>query len=71
MLQAAWDTCEQLGAGAHYADHVYAAADAYNKSPQDPTHQNTLAAVLYAPIICPDHAADALTSIAGIDGLPG
>ena len=69
MLDATWTTCEHLSAGEHYADLVYAAADLYNTSAQDAAQQNILAAVLYAPIVCPNHADDALTTIGGIDGL--
>ncbi len=69
MLDAAWSACKRLKDGATYADLVYAAAKAYQTKPAADPDRNNLAATLYAPIVCPDYAGDALSAIAGIDGL--
>lgn len=69
MLDTAWNTCTKLTNGETYAQLAYNAAANYDPTHPDTTSQNTLAATLYAPIICPTHTTDALTTIAGIDGI--
>ncbi len=67
-LDTAWKVCARLAQGESYQDLVFKASATFEASARTASDTSELAAALYAPIICPEHAPDALTTIAGVDG---